>query len=115
MLARTDSRARAVVLLIVASLVAGAIGARLVWWQVVQRDWLAGMALAQLASQQEIPAERGEIHDRNGELLATSIELQSVFATPPSIDDPVAASALLSPLLGMPADELRARLESERA
>ena len=38
MLARTDSRARALFLLIVAALVAGGIGARLVWWQVVERD-----------------------------------------------------------------------------
>ena len=41
MLARTDSRARALVLLIVVALVATAIGARLVWWQVVQQPWLS--------------------------------------------------------------------------
>ncbi|MGH2417087.1 MAG: hypothetical protein ACRDFY_02015, partial [Candidatus Limnocylindria bacterium] len=75
MLARTDSRARALVLFIVVTLVATAIGARLVWWQVVEREWLAEMALNQLAQEQTLPAERGEITDRNGDLLATSVEV----------------------------------------
>ena len=43
MLARTDSRARAVVLLLVVAVVASAIGARLVWWQVVQQAWLSAI------------------------------------------------------------------------
>ena len=112
MLARTDSRARALVLLIVAALAATAIGARLVWWQVAQQSWLAEMALHQLAQHEELPAERGEITDVNGELLATSVELQSVFATPPTIDDPGLAATILASVLELPADELRARLDS---
>jgi cell division protein FtsI/penicillin-binding protein 2 len=115
MLARTDSRARALVLLIVVSLAATAIGARLVWWQVLERDELAAMALRQLAQELTLPAERGEITDRNGDLLATSVEVQSVFATPPSIEDPGLASALLASALDMPAAEVRAKVESDRA
>ena len=49
MLARTDSRIRAVVMLVVASIVAGVIGYRLVWWQVIDRERLADMGLAQVA------------------------------------------------------------------
>ena len=113
MLARTDSRARALVLLVIASLVATAVGARLVWWQVAQQEWLAGMALHQLAQHEQIPAERGEITDVNGALLATSVELQSVFATPPTIDDPGHAATILASILDQPVDELRGRLESE--
>jgi len=113
--ARTDSRARALVLLIVVTLVAMAVGGRLVWWQVVEREWLETMALHQLAQEQTIPAERGEITDRNGELLATSVEVQSVFVTPPSIDDPGLVSALLASALDMPAADVRARLETDRS
>jgi len=40
MLARTDSRIRAVVMLVVASLVVGLIGYRLVQWQVIDQDGL---------------------------------------------------------------------------
>lgn len=112
MLARTDSRARALVLLILVALVATAIGGRLVWWQVVQQPWLAEMALHQLAQHQEIPAERGEITDVNGQLLATSVELQSVFATPPTVEDAGQAATILASVLDMPADNLQARLES---
>ncbi|HTE65863.1 MAG TPA: peptidoglycan synthetase, partial [Candidatus Binatia bacterium] len=85
MLARTDSRARALFLLIVAATVASGIGVRLAWWQVIERDRLATMAMHQLAQNEEIPAERGEITDANGVLLATSVELSSIFATPPDI------------------------------
>jgi cell division protein FtsI/penicillin-binding protein 2 len=113
MLARTDSRARALVLLIVATVVAATIGARLVWWQVLEQPWLAQMALHQLAQHEELPAERGEITDRNGDLLATSVELQSVFATPPSVEDPGLASTILASVLDMPEEEIRSRLESD--
>ena len=115
MLARTDSRARALVLLIVVSVLSAAIGARLVWWQVVEREWLAEMALNQLAQEQTLPAERGEITDRNGDLLATSVEVQSVFATPPSIEDPGLASALLASILRMPVADVRARIDTDRS
>jgi cell division protein FtsI/penicillin-binding protein 2 len=114
MLARTDSRARALVLMLVMTVVAGGISTRLVWWHVVERDRLVSMALDQLAQNQQIPAKRGEIRDAHGELLATSVELQSVFATPPAIKDAGLAAALLAQVLEMPAAELRARLESDK-
>jgi cell division protein FtsI/penicillin-binding protein 2 len=113
MLARTDSRARALFLLLVAAVVAGGIGTRLAWWQVVEHDRLANMALAQLDQTEDIPAERGDITDSTGELLATTVELQSVFATPPSVDDPASAAALLAPLLGMDVHDLQDTLASD--
>jgi cell division protein FtsI/penicillin-binding protein 2 len=113
MLARTDSRARALVLFLLVAVAATAIGARLVWWQVVQQPWLAEMARNQLAQHHELPAERGEITDVNGELLATSVELQSIFATPPTIADPEAAAEVLAEILGLDAAELEARLEGD--
>jgi cell division protein FtsI/penicillin-binding protein 2 len=115
MLARTDSRARALVLLILVTLVSMVIGARLVWWQVLEREWLAEMALHQLAQEHTLPAERGEITDRNGDLLATSVEVQSVFVTPPTIEDPGLAAALLASALDMPASEVRARIDNDRS
>jgi cell division protein FtsI/penicillin-binding protein 2 len=114
MLARTDSRARALVLLLVVAFVASAIGARLVWWQVVQQGWLSAMALGQLTQQEQLPAERGEITDVNGTLLATSIELQSVFATPPLMADPEEAARLLAPILDTSSIQLRATLAGDR-
>ena len=112
MLARTDSRGRALFLLIVAALLAGSIGTRLVWWQVVERDPLATAALHQLAQEEEIPAERGEITDASGVVLATSMDLKSIFTTPPSVRDAESSAALLAPILGMDVDQLRQRLTS---
>ena len=114
MLARTDSRARALVLLIVAAIAATVIGARLAWWQVAQQGYLAELALHQLAQNEELPAERGEIVDVNGELLATSVELQSIFATPPTLADPGLAATILASVLDMPQDELRGRLSGDQ-
>jgi cell division protein FtsI/penicillin-binding protein 2 len=73
------------------------------------------MALRQLEQEQQIAAARGEITDVNGALLATSVELQSVFATPPTIEDPRRAATLLASILDMPVAELRERLESDQA
>ena len=70
------------------------------------------MALHQLAQQEQLPAERGEITDVNGTLLATSVELQSVFATPPLIDDPARRSAL-APVLDILGRPARARLSRD--
>ncbi|MGI8872176.1 MAG: peptidoglycan D,D-transpeptidase FtsI family protein [Candidatus Limnocylindria bacterium] len=112
MLARTDSRARALVLLICATLVAGGIAARLVWWQVIEQGRLGGMALQQLAQVQKIPAQRGEIRDANGDLLATSVQVQSVYVTPPTVKDPESSAALLASVLDMPIEVVRAKLTS---
>ncbi len=114
MLARTDSRARALVLLLVVAFVASAIGARLVWWQVVEQEWLSAMALGQLEQDEALPAERGEITDVNGTLLATSIELQSVFATPPLVGDVELTASLLAPVLDISSAQLRAVLGGDR-
>ena len=113
MLARTDSRARALVLFILVAFGATAIGARLVWWQAVQQGELARMALHQLAQEQTLPAERGEITDVNGELLATSVELQSIFATPPTVENLRTTSIALARILDMPVAAVRAKLGSE--
>ena len=114
MLARTDSRARALFLLVITAMLATLVGGRLVFWQVVDRDRVAALAMNQLAQNQEIPAERGEIRDVNGVLLATSIKVQSVYAIPPTVQkgDPQRAAVQLASVLGLKADDVLARLTS---
>lgn len=115
MLARTDSRSRAVIMLIVTALVTGLIAYRLVWWQVVDRERLADMGLAQVSHAQQIPATRGLILDRAGLILATSTATESVFATPPTIEDPARAALLLGGILGIEPTELETTLSSGEA
>jgi cell division protein FtsI/penicillin-binding protein 2 len=114
-LARTDSRARALFLLIITAMLATLVGGRLVYWQVVDRERVAEMARSQLAQNQEIPAERGEIRDVNGVLLATSVEVQSVYAIPPTIQkgDPERVASQLASVLGMQKSDVLARITSK--
>lgn len=115
MATRTDSRNRALVLLVLASLVATLIGGRLVWWQVIEHDRLSAMAESQLAQDRSIPALRGIITDSAGRLLATSVQADSVFATPPTIEDPHHAALLLAGTLGLEVQDLTDRLSSQHA
>jgi cell division protein FtsI (penicillin-binding protein 3) len=67
-----------------------------------------------LAAQHEriitVAPQRGNIVDRLGRPLATSVDVQSVFADPALVEDASAAAGLLSPILGSDAVELRALL-----
>lgn len=74
MLGRTDSRIRALLVLLAFILVAGSLGVRLAYWQVGRRDELAAMAVRQSSTTYAIPTKRGSIYDRTGTvLLATSV------------------------------------------
>jgi len=115
MLARTDSRARAFLLLLLLSLVAAAIGGRLTWWHVLEHDRLAAMAASQLAQNQEIPASRGVIRDARGVLLATTVQVFSVYATPQQVQDPNAEATVLASLLHQPKAGLLAKLTGGQA
>jgi cell division protein FtsI (penicillin-binding protein 3) len=60
----------------------------------------------------EITPKRGAIYDRNMRALAMSVPVQSAFAVPVEVKDVALATRLLSRELGMPPDEVRAKLES---
>jgi len=82
-LGRTDSRGRLVFLLLAFVLFAGALVARLGWWQVARRDDLAASAHQQIFLRTEVPAERGSIYDRSGiVVLATTVTRDRLIANP---------------------------------
>ncbi|HET7829245.1 MAG TPA: penicillin-binding protein 2 [Candidatus Limnocylindrales bacterium] len=120
MLGRTDSRARAVLVLLVFVIVAGALGARLAYWQVMRRDDLAAMAVKQSSMTVTLPAKRGAIYDRSGTVvLATSVERDRLAATPKLLtpERRAAVAQTLIGLLGLQGDAaitLRNRMASER-
>ncbi len=120
MLGRTDSRGRALLVLVAFVLVAGSLGMRLAYWQVTRRDELAAMAVHQSATSYQIPAKRGSIYDRTGTvLLATSVSRDRLAANPklltPARRTQVATG--LVALLGLTGDaaaNLTALMTSER-
>jgi cell division protein FtsI (penicillin-binding protein 3) len=69
-----------------------AIEARLIDLQVVQYSALMARAEKQQLRTITAPAERGEILDRTGRVLAYSVDADSVFADPTEIDNPGAVA-----------------------
>ncbi len=120
-LGRTDSRGRMIFLLLIFVLFAGALVARLGWWQIVRRDDLVASAHRQIYLRTEIPALRGGVYDRSGTVaLATSVTRDRLTANPRRLSrgDREALIALLTERLvldGAAVASLRQRLESDRA
>ena len=117
---RTDSRRRALVLLVVFAVVGSALFARLAYWQIGERDRLADEAFQQTTFREQTPSRRGDIYDRSGVVvLATTIERERLVATPSQINPgrrQAVADALVGilDLRGEDADQLIARVTSER-
>jgi cell division protein FtsI/penicillin-binding protein 2 len=117
---RTDSRRRALVLLVAFAVIGSALFARLAYWQIGQRDRLTDEALQQTTFREQTPSRRGDIYDRTGVVvLATTIERERLIATPSQITAgrrQEVADALVGilGLTGGDADELIARATSER-
>jgi cell division protein FtsI/penicillin-binding protein 2 len=81
MLGRTDSRRRLLFLLIVFAIGSTLLTARLAYWQVIDRDRLAGQAAAQTTITLDSPSKRGDIYDRTGTVvLATTVQRERLVA-----------------------------------
>ncbi|WP_202627480.1 penicillin-binding protein 2 [Cellulomonas sp. APG4] len=109
-------RRQAIVLVAVLALLAVLAG-RLVQVQVVDGPSLAARAFEKRLETVTIPAERGDIVDADGVVLATSVERWNIYVDQVQLAEaqlPAArvseAAEVLSGLLGVPAAELGARL-----
>src|SRR3982750_693483 len=71
------------------------IEARLVFLQVVRHADLVSRAERQRERTQASPAKRGDILDRRGRVLATSVDADTIYAVPNEIDDPPGAARKL--------------------
>ena len=58
---------------------------------------------------------RGMITDRNGHILARSVECCSVYANPSIITDIEATATTLAGVLGRPVDQIKPLLEKKRS
>ncbi len=70
----------------------------------------ASLSASELTQTVRVPAVRGGIYDRNGEVLAESVTKQTVVADPMLITHPAVTADALAPVLGLPTDRLRALL-----
>ena len=104
-------RARAMRLVLV--LVFAALVLRLVAVQEFSHQHYAALSASELTQTVTVPAVRGGVSDRNGEVLAETVTKQTVVADPLLITHPAPIAAALSPVLGVPTDQLRAELEKD--
>jgi len=94
------------------------LSARLAYWQTVGRADLLSRATDQVHSDLVVAAQRGVIRDRNGAILATTVELRSLYAIPGLMtdrdghDQKPAVAAALAPILGERPEVLRAAFDS---
>ena len=91
------------------------LAARALYLQGLHNDFLQQKGETRYARVIEISAHRGMVTDRNGEPLALSTPVESVWAVPADADLSVEQRAKLTRLLGMDAAELKKKLaESDR-
>jgi len=76
------------------------IEARLVYLQIYRRADLMARADKQQSRTLEPPAKRGDIVDRRGRVLATSVDADTIYAVPSEITQPDAVVAKLCDALG---------------
>lgn len=93
-------------------LLAGLAGlfARSVYLQVMHDDFLQEKGNARYSRVIEVGAHRGMITDRNGEPLAVSTPVESVWASPANVEADNRQIRQLAQALGINADELKKRL-----
>src|SRR5438034_8532246 len=106
---------RVYVLIAVMGFWAIVIGARLYFLHVVHSADYRERAERQQQRTLEISPRRGNIYDRNGNELAVSIKVDSVFAVPDEIENPRAAAKILASVTGLSASDILAKLDNGRS
>lgn len=84
----------------------GALWCRAWYLQMLDGPRLADKARRQYMASELVAGKRGMIMDRNGQVLARSVECRSVYARPHEITDVVHTANVLGPLLHIPPQEL---------
>jgi cell division protein FtsI (penicillin-binding protein 3) len=111
-------RLRLMLLALGACLWSGVIVVRLVQLQILDRPKYDLQAARQSERTINLDPRRGAILDRNRRQLAVSVDVESIYAVPTDIDDPVRVAAQLSGPLGLDAAgrrTLQAQLQKTRA
>ena len=90
---------------------AAGIEARLVYMQVVRHEELVARGERQQHRSIDSHAKRGEILDRQGRVLAYSVDADTIYAVPTDVDDPQATVAAVCGALGDCTPERRRSLE----
>ena len=91
---------------------------RLVYWQFVKGGELQASAIEQQTMDSVVSSKRGIIYDRNGKILAQSVSVQTVTASPAEIKKEGEAKETaekLADILEMDADEIEKKITKKSA
>jgi len=86
---------------------------RILIFQTVESSALKSAAQAQRLRQTETPAARGTIYDREGEILATSVQTYDIIADPTLIPRPHQSAVLIASVIGGDVGEIEASLKKQ--
>lgn len=100
---------------IVAVIAAGFLGlvARAAYVQVIDNAFFKRQGTVRFVRTLDLPANRGRILDRHGNILASSVPVPSIWANPEDIERDPAKLKALAKLLGMSATDLDKKLQDE--
>ena len=101
-------RSRVVLVLVMAGF--AVLAGRAFYLQGVNTGFLKAKGEARYTRVVEMPASRGPVKDRNGQLLAISTPVESIWASPDELDIDDGQLAALARALAMPADEIRQKV-----
>lgn len=86
---------------------------RAAYIQVISNDFFQKQGQVRFARTLELPANRGRVLDRHGQILATSVLAPSIWAIPEDVDRDPRQLQRLARLLEMPLADLQRKLEDE--
>ena len=112
MVASSGLDARILVVLALFLLLAVAFFCRLFYLQVIVADEYVRMAEESRTIQFETTPRRGTIYDRNGNVLAISVDATTIYANPVEVTDPVGEAAQLASILGGEVEDYQAILSN---
>ena len=110
---RRPPASRLVAMLVAMVLAFGAVAVRLAFLQVGDQRSLTAMGMQQRERTIDLPAERGEIVDRNLVPLAVTVGATDIYANPAYVTDPIAEAAQIAPILGLKPRDVEQALRSD--
>ncbi len=109
-----DARKRLYVLGALLFVWVAVISLRLVYMQVVRHEYWLKRAHRQQEETVDVSPQRGVVYDRNGNELAMSILVDSIYAAPSEMKDRETAATLLASVLGSDEKEILAKLNAPK-
>ncbi len=105
---------RITIIALVLILAFGGLVYRLVDLQILHASTYSEIARKQRMEMTSLIPQRGSLLDRDGQILAFSREVYSIYATPYQIKDPDTAAAKISAILKIPQSQVLQKLRSEQ-